>query len=56
MSPKTTLRLVGGLLILFNLWLCGEYNIEGAPLLLLTAGVAVALEFGVIRRLDKDRQ
>ncbi len=50
MKPRTKLRLLGGLILLFNLWLIGEYSIQGAPVLLMTLGFAFAYEYLVVRR------
>ena len=36
MRKATWLRLGGGAIILFNLWLIGQYKIEGIAVLLLT--------------------
>jgi hypothetical protein len=49
MKKSTKLRLVGGLILLFNLWLIGQYNIEGIPVLLMTIGFAVIFEFAFVR-------
>jgi hypothetical protein len=48
-KKATKLRLFGGLVLLFNLWLIGQYNLEGIPVLLLTVGFAVGYEFLVVR-------
>jgi hypothetical protein len=40
MKKATKLRLIGGVVLLFNLWLIGRYNLEGIPVLLLTFGFA----------------
>lgn len=49
MEKATKLRLVGGAILLFNLWLIGQYNVSGIPVMLLTIGFAVAYEFFVVR-------
>ena len=49
MTKTTKLRLIGGLVLLFNLWLIGNYNLEGIPVLLLTFGFAVGYEYLVVR-------
>lgn len=49
MKKSTKLRLVLGAVLLFNLWLAGEYNIGGIPLLLMTFGLAVAFELLVVK-------
>lgn len=53
MQTSTKLRLFGGAVLLFNLWLIGHFNIEGVAVLLLTIGFAVAFEFAVVRPLSK---
>lgn len=50
MKPRTKLRLLGGAILLFNLWLIGQYSIEGIPVLLMTFGFAIAYEYVVVRR------
>lgn len=49
MKKTTKLRLIGGTVLLFNLWLIGEYRLEGVPVLLLTFGFAVGYELLVVR-------
>lgn len=49
MKKTTKLRLIGGAILLFNLWLIGEYRLEGVPVLLLTLGFAVGYELLVVR-------
>lgn len=49
----TSLRWIGAVVLLFNLWLCGNYNITGIPLLLLTVGFAVGFEFLIVRPMAK---
>jgi len=56
MKKTTKLRLVGGVVLLFNLWLIGQYNLNGIPVLLLTLGFAVGYEFLVVRPASKDEQ
>jgi hypothetical protein len=56
MKKTTKLRLVGGVVLLFNLWLIGQYNLSGIPVLLLTLGFAVGYEFLVVRPASKDEQ
>ena len=53
MKTSTKLRLFGGLVLLFNLWLIGEYHLEGVPVLLLTFGFVAAYEFIVVRPISK---
>lgn len=50
MKTRTKLRLLGGSILLFNLWLIGQYSIEGLPALLMTFGFAIAYEYVVVRR------
>ena len=54
MKKTTKLRLFGGLVILFNLWLIGRYNLEGLPVLLLTLGFAIGYEFLVVRSIKNN--
>lgn len=56
MRKTTKLRLVGGVVLLFNLWLIGQYNLSGIPVLLLTLGFAVGYEFLVVRPASKGEQ
>ena len=49
MQKTTKLRLIGGAVLLFNLWLIGRYNLQGIPVLLLTFGFAFGYEFLVVR-------
>ena len=53
MKKATKLRLIGGLLLLFNLWLIGRYNLDGILVLLLTFGFAAGYEYLVVRPLSK---
>ncbi|GFO63166.1 hypothetical protein [Geomonas paludis] len=53
MKKTTKLRLYGGLVLLFNLWLVGYYNLEGIPVLLLTLGFAAGYEFFVVNPASK---
>ncbi len=53
MKKSTKLRLFGGVVLLFNLWLIGRYNLEGIPVLLLTFGFAVGFEYLVVRPVAK---
>jgi hypothetical protein len=53
MKKRTKLRLIGGLVLLFNLWLIGHYNLKGISVLLLTFGFAVAYEYIIVRWMSK---
>lgn len=53
MNKPLKLRLFGGAVILFNLWLGGHYNIEGVALLIMTFGFAVGYELVVVRAIGK---
>ena len=46
---QTKLRIFGGIVLLFNLWLVGRYQIENIPTILMTFGFAVAYELVVVR-------
>lgn len=54
MKKSTKLRLFGGGVLLFNLWLIGTYNLQGIPVLLLTVGFAVGYEFLVVKPMSKN--
>ena len=56
MKKATKLRLIGGGVLLFNLWLIGNYNLEGIPVLLLTFGFAGGYEYLVVRPAAKAAQ
>ncbi len=49
MKKATKLRLIGGGVLVFNIWLIGYYNLEGIPMLLLTFSFAVGYEYLVVR-------
>jgi hypothetical protein len=49
MKKSTKLRIFGGVVLLFNLWLIGRYSLEGVLVLLLTFGFAIGYEFLVVR-------
>jgi hypothetical protein len=53
MKKTTKLRLIGGLVLLFNLWLIGNYNLKGIPVLLLTFCFAAGYEYLVVRPASK---
>ena len=52
---KLQLRILGGLIILFNLVIIGENNIEGIAILLMTLGVALIFEFVLIKKFATDK-
>lgn len=52
---KTQLRILGGVIILFNLWFIGNYQIEGVVILLMTLGVALLFEFVIVKNFASDR-
>ncbi|MFA6545533.1 MAG: hypothetical protein WCS99_14035 [Limisphaerales bacterium] len=54
MKKATKLRLIGGAVLLFNIWLIGQYNIHGISVLLLTFGFAGVYEYVVVRPVAKD--
>jgi hypothetical protein len=56
MKKTTKLRLFGGAVLLFNLWLIGAYNLEGIPVLLLTFGFAIGFELLVVRPVSRSEQ
>jgi len=49
MKKTSKLRLFGGAILLFNLWLIGHYELDAASTLLLTIGFAIAYEFLIVR-------
>jgi hypothetical protein len=53
MAKTTKLRLFGGAVLLFNLWLIGSYSLSGVPVLLLTFGFAIGFELLVVRPASK---
>jgi len=53
MKKKTQWRCCGGAIIIFNLWLIGQYNITGVAALLLTFGVAALVE-GLVAMLPSE--
>ena len=53
MKKSTKLRIFGGAVLLFNLWLIGQYRLEGIPVLLLTFGFAIGYELLVVRPVSK---
>ena len=56
MKKTTKLRLFGGGVLLFNLWLIGNYNLEGIPVIFLTLGFAVGYEYLVVRPASKSTE
>lgn len=52
---KKQLRIIGGVIILFNLWFIGNYQIEGIAILLMTLGVALLFEFVLIKNFAVDK-
>ena len=53
MKKSTKLRLFGGAVLLFNLWLIGQYRLEGIAVILLTFGFAIGYEYLVVRPVVK---
>lgn len=51
---KKQLRIIGGVIILFNLWLIGNYNLTGIFVLIGTVGVAVLFELVLIKKFASD--
>ncbi len=49
-KARTKLRLLGGAILLFNIWAIGTYSIEGITALLMTFGFAIAYEYLLVRR------
>ncbi|MBW2005870.1 MAG: hypothetical protein JRI72_14975 [Deltaproteobacteria bacterium] len=55
-KKSTKLRLFGGAVLIFNLWLIGQYNLSGIPVLLLTFGFAIGFELLVVRPSSKEKE
>jgi len=55
-KKSTKLRLFGGTVLIFNLWLIGQYNLSGIPVLLLTFGFAIGFELLVVRPSSKEKK
>jgi hypothetical protein len=53
MKRATKLRLIGAVIVLFNLWVIGHYDIKGIPVLLMTLGFAGGYEYLVVRPAGK---
>jgi hypothetical protein len=53
MKKATKVRIFGAVVLLFNLWLIGRYDLQGIPVLLLTIGFALAYEFLIVRSIAK---
>lgn len=53
MKLRTKLRLIGGGVLMFNLWIIGQYNVEGIPALLLTLGFAIGYECLIVRPVSR---
>lgn len=45
--------MVGGLILLFDLWLIGHYRLDGITAVLLTVGFAAGFEYLVVRPASK---
>jgi len=56
MKKTTKLRLIGGGVLPFNLWLIGRYNLRGILVLLLTFGFAAGYEYLVVRQAAKQKE
>ncbi len=56
MKTSTKLQLFGGAVILFNLWLIGQYNLGGVAVLLLTFEFAIGYELVVVRPTAKSER
>ena len=56
MKKTKNLRLIGGGVLLFNLWVIGHYNLEGIPVLLLTFGFAAVYEYFIVRPASKNTE
>lgn len=54
MKKTTKLRFIGAAVLVFNLWLIGNYNLKGIPVLILTLGFAALYELLVVRPVSKE--
>lgn len=52
---KTQFRILGAVIILFNLVVFGSYGIKGFPLLVGTVGVALLFELVLVKSFAVDR-
>lgn len=50
MTTRTQLRTIGAIILFFNLWLIGTYNLPDLAVLLLTFGFAIGFELWVVRK------
>lgn len=55
MKTSTKLRFFGGVVLLFNIWLIGRYNLHGFPVIILTIGFAIGFEFFVVRSISTEK-
>jgi hypothetical protein len=53
MTKATKVRLFGGAVLLFNLWLIGRYELGGVATVLMTLGFAIGFEMLVVRPIAK---
>jgi hypothetical protein len=53
LSKPAKLRIVGGVILVFNFWLIGHFGLEGVTVLLLTFGFALGFEYFVVRPAGK---
>lgn len=56
MKKSTKLRILGGIIILINLWAIGTYDITGPLVLLMTFGIAIAFEWLLIKPAKQNEQ
>ena len=56
MKIATKLRLFGSAVLLFNLWLIGQYSLSGFLVILMTFGFAIGFELLVVRPAIKGEQ
>lgn len=52
-NPASIIRIIFIIIIIFNLWAIGEYNIVGIPVVFLTFGVAIVGEY-LVRSIKKE--
>lgn len=53
MRHSTLVRIIGGMILLVNLYIVGHYNIKGPMVLVMTFGFAIVWELLFVQRLRK---
>ncbi|ENX57662.1 MULTISPECIES: hypothetical protein [Acinetobacter] len=55
MTVTTKIRIICAIILLFNLWLIGKYNISGITTLILTVGLVCFVEYFIIRNIPLEK-